>query len=429
MASGARHVALSIVGNAFPPLAVLATAPVLARALSVDGRGDLAAATAPFLLAAAIGALGLPDAVTNILARRSYLRRSGWLVISLVLAAAGALAVALVWLAAPVLSDGGSSGLPLIMTVATVGTIPSLLIALLRGRAAGLHLWGVVAVERILNGVFRIIGVVSFALAGNLTLVTATFVTVAGPVLAGAAYFALIRFTPDTPTDEEPTSVKAAFSFGSKAWLGSVAGILLMRIDQLLILPLAGAGQLGLYAVAVNVSEVPLIINAATREVMFSRDAAQHDNARAGVAARVTFIACLACSIVVIAPVGWWLPLVFGDDFAAAIPIAVVAAGAVLIGVPGSIAGATLSARGRPELRSFSIFVACVLNVLLLFVLVPPLGGMGAVLATLAGNVTSSNMCIIYAVRYFGFAWEDFYRLRASDLVMLRQALARVIGR
>ncbi|WP_457819811.1 hypothetical protein, partial [Staphylococcus aureus] len=78
---------------------------------------------------------------------------------------------------------------------------------------------------------------------------------------------------------------------------------------------LGGAAQLGLYAVAVNVSEVPLIINSATREVMFSSDAAQRDNARAGLAARATFIACLLCAIVVLAPIGWWLPLVFGVEF------------------------------------------------------------------------------------------------------------------
>lgn len=429
MASGARSIGLSILGNAFPPIAVLATAPILARALSVDGRGDLAAATAPFLLATAIGTLGLPDAVTNILARGSHLRSSSWAAIVSVLLAAGGLAVVLVWLASPLLSDGGTPGLAIIMTVASIGTIPGLLVALLRGQAAGYHLWGVVATERILNGTLRLIGIAGFALVDQLTLVNATIVTVVGPVLAGLAYLRLIRHRPTGARSTPPTPVRAAFGFGSKAWLGSVAGILLMRIDQLLILPLAGAGQLGLYAVAVNVSEVPLIINAATREVMFSQDAAERDNARAGTAARVTFIACFLCSTLVVAPIGWWLPLVFGQDFAGAIPIAIVAAGAVLVGIPGSIAGAVLSARGRPDLRSLSIGVACVLNVALLFFLVPPLGAMGAVLATLVGNMTSSNMCIAYAVREFRFTWGDFYRLRVQDVMALRSALTRFLER
>lgn len=427
--SHARHVALSILGNGFPPIAVLVTAPILARALDVDGRGDLAAATAPFMLAVAIATLGLPDAVTNVLARRSYLRRVTWLALVSSLLGTGMLSVVIVWLASPILTQGGSSGLATLMTIATVATIPGLLVALLRGTAAGLHMWGVVATERVLNGSLRIAGIVGFALAGQLTLFTATLVTVLGPVLAGFAYVRLIGAKPSLARSSRPTSSRRTFAYGTKAWLGSVAGVLLMRIDQLLILPLGGAAQLGLYAVAVNVSEVPLIINSATREVMFSSDAAQRDNARAGLAARATFIACLLCAIVVLAPIGWWLPLVFGVEFSGAIPIALVAALAVVVGVPGSIAGATLSARGRPELRSYSILVACALNVVLLFVLVPPLGGVGAALATLAGNVVSSNMCIAWTVKYHGFIWSDFYKLRSTDLAALKRALGRILRR
>lgn len=427
--SHARHVALSILGNGFPPIAVLVTAPILARALDVDGRGDLAAATAPFMLAVAIATLGLPDAVTNVLARRSSLRRVTWLALVSSLLGTGALSVLIVWLASPILTQGGSSGLGTLMTVATLATIPGLLVALLRGTAAGLHMWGVVATERVLNGSLRILGIVGFAVAGQLTLFTATLVSVLGPVLAGFAYLRLIGATPTESRESRPTPARRAFAYGTKAWLGSVAGILLMRIDQLLVLPLGGATQLGLYAVAVNVSEVPLIINSATREVMFSSDAAQRDNARAGLAARATFIACLLCAVVVLAPIGWWLPLVFGVEFSGAIPIALLAAVAVVVGVPGSIAGATLSARGRPELRSFSILVACVLNVVLLFLLVPPLGGIGAALATLAGNLTSSNMCIAYTVKHHHFKWSDFYGLRGGDFRSLLRAISRLTGR
>lgn len=410
-------------------MAVLVTAPILARALDVDGRGDLAAATAPFMLAIAIATLGLPDAVTNVLARRSFFRAITWFALASSLVGTGALSVLLVWLASPVLTQGGSPGLATLMTVATLATVPGLLVALLRGTAAGLHMWGVVATERILNGSLRILGIVGLALAEQLTLFSATLVTVLGPVLAGFAYVRLVSKSSYESRELRPTPARRAFAYGTRAWLGSVAGILLMRIDQLLILPLSGPAQLGLYAVAVNVSEVPLIINSATREVMFSSDAAQRDNERAGLAARATFIACVICALGVLAPIGWWLPLVFGSEFVGAIPIALLAAVAVVVGVPGSIAGATLSARGRPELRSFSILLACLINLLLLFVLVPSFGGIGAAAATLVGNLVSSNLCITFAVKHHRFRWTDFYGVRPGDFVSLWQALSRVVGR
>lgn len=428
MASGARRVALSMFGSLFPPLAVLVTAPILARTLSVDGRGDLAAATAPFLLAVAIGTLGLPDAVTNVLARGSSLRLRSWLGISLALVGAGITAVLCVWVAAPVLSSGGSAGLGSLMVIATIACVPALLVALLRGRAAGLHLWGLVAAERILNGLLRIVGIVMLVLIGQLTLVTAALVTVLAPVLAGLVYVMMAR-RGDVAGRPDVATTGHTFKYGSKAWLSSVAGIILLRIDQLLILPLAGPAQLGLYAVAVNVSEVPLIINSATREVTFSSDASARNNDQAGLAARVTLIACTLCAVVVLAPIEWWLPLVFGSEFAAAAPIAVVATLAVLAGVPGSLAGASLGARGRPELRSVSILVACVVNVALLFFLVPWLGGAGAALATLIGNFISGNMCVFFAVRLFGYRWSDFYAIRGSDFAYLATVARRFMRR
>ena len=429
-ASSSRHIALSFLGNLFPPMAVLVTSPVLARSLGVDARGDLAAATAPFLLAVAIGTLGIPDAVTNAFARRSSLSRRTWATVSAALLAAAATAVLVIWLASPVLSAGGAPDLAIVMTVATAATAPGLIVALLRGSAMGSHRWGLVAGERVLNGLLRMAGIVGFALAGQLTLVTATAVTVLGPVVAGVAYLGLATRSAGTLRPfVGSTSTRAVMGYGMRAWLGSVAGILLMRIDQLLILPLAGPTQLGLYAVAVNVSEVPLIINSATREVMFSSDAAERDNAKASLAARTTFVACLLFSLVVFAPIEWWLPLLFGEEFRGAIPVALLACVAVLVGVPGSIAGSTLSARGRPELRSYSILVACIVNLVVLILVLPSWGGMGAAFATLVGNLISSNMVIAWAVRLHGFRWGDFYRVRASDLAALVNGVCRLLRR
>lgn len=407
----------------FPPLAVLLTAPVLARSLGVEGRGDLAAATAPFLLGLAVCTLGLPEAVSNALARRRKISRATWATIALILTMAGAAATLFIYFAAPMLAAGSNSEIGILMTIATAATIPGLLVALLRGTASGLELWNFVAIERGLNGLIRIVCIGALAIGHELTVVSAAAVTVSAPVLSGLVYLPLAKSTLAGSDTDGFEQMPKLFSFGMKAWLGSVAGILLMRIDQFLLLPLGGAFQLGIYSVAVNVGEVPLIINSATREVIFSADAAKHDNAKAGAAARITFLSSALFSGVILLPISWWLPAVFGGDFAAAIPVAIVVNFAMLIGIPGSIAGSALGARGRPELRSFAIASACFLNVVLVIFLVPMAGAMGAALATLAGNIFSSNLCIWFAVRNFGFSWGDFYRVRRADIGLVRNQL------
>ncbi len=59
----------TLVGNFFPPLAMLISAPILAQALGVDGRGEVAAATAPLILVITAATFGIPDAVTYVIAR------------------------------------------------------------------------------------------------------------------------------------------------------------------------------------------------------------------------------------------------------------------------------------------------------------------------------------------------------------------------
>ena len=53
-----------VLGSALTPLVGALSGPILARNLGVDGRGAVAAATAPLLFALAVGTLGLPEALT-----------------------------------------------------------------------------------------------------------------------------------------------------------------------------------------------------------------------------------------------------------------------------------------------------------------------------------------------------------------------------
>ncbi len=62
------------------PLVGLATAPILSHSLGVVGRGEAGAAMAPNLLIVGGATLGLPAALTYVLARHPHLSRRaiGW---------------------------------------------------------------------------------------------------------------------------------------------------------------------------------------------------------------------------------------------------------------------------------------------------------------------------------------------------------------
>lgn len=403
-----------VIGNVFPPAATFVMAPFLAHSLGVDGRGELAAVTAPFLLALSIGTFGIPDAVTQTIASGRRVARSGWWLSWLLLTIGGIAAFAAVNVAAPLIVGAEAEHLIALLTLATAATLPALLVALLRGRAAGRHAWGFITAERITAASVKIVGTLVLAGTDRLDLTAAVALIAMSPIAGGVVYL----FLPRPPLSDSSTTqvhARSLLHFSMRSWLGSAAGVLLVRLDQVLILPLASAEQLGLYAVAVNVAEVPVIVTNAVREVMLSSDAADADDVRVPRVARSASVLAVATALPLGCTAPLWVPFVFGAGFAAAVPVIAVSIIAVVIGVPGSIAGSTLTARGRPELRSTSILIGCIANVVALVALVPLLGAIGAATAALIGNLLSSNGSVRRACRLTGARIRDFYAVRPAD--------------
>ena len=66
----------TFVGNFYPALVALITGPILAHALGVFGRGQVAAGQAPLVLASTIASFGIPEAVTFAVASSPALARA-----------------------------------------------------------------------------------------------------------------------------------------------------------------------------------------------------------------------------------------------------------------------------------------------------------------------------------------------------------------
>jgi len=423
-----KNILLSVLSNTFAPLAGLATAPILASALGVVGRGEAAGATAPVLLATSVATLGIPPAITYFTARNplfaATLARRG----ALMLIVAGIVASAAAVLLAPVLS-GGSPPLARLISIASLALVPLLLLALLQGTAAGLHRWKLVAVERLITAVVRLVALSALALTGRLDVQAAVVVLAFSPALAALAYLPIIRRGRMTlPCGAAPTS-RAILAYAWRIWIGSISGVLLTRIDQTVMVPLAGAYDLGLYVVAVTIAELPLVINNAVREVTFSSDAAQGSDERLTLASRLSSLVTLGAGVGVGVTAWWWLPLLFGSDFSGAYPVLLILIVAVVLGNPGSVAGVGLSARGMPGRRSLALVLACVVNLALVFLLVPLLGAMGAAVATLAGNVVAGNLNIFFLWRHYGVRPWSFYRLTPTDVKTLVSRVVSILRR
>ena len=427
----ASGMATTALGNLVGPLTALLSMPVLAYGLGVDGRGQVAAATAPLLLATTLSTVGIPEAVTYAVAKSPTVlkvtARRGALLIGL----AGLLAT-LVCIVGSNLLDGGQAEIRRLIIVASLALLPTMLVMVLRASAAGLHRWRLVAREQVVSATLRLIGLLAIALFGVLTPMSATIVLVVAPVLGALAYLPLRRI-PAAAVEADlapPTALtRNLLSFGSRIWIGALSGVLLSRLDQVLMTTLSNSFQLGLYAVAVAISDVTLILHGAMRDVTFVADAAGRNDARLCASTRISgFLSlCLGVSIAVLVPIA--IPVVFGPDFAPAIGPAFWLLAAVVLATPGSIAAAGLSARGHPGLRALALAIAAAVNLLALVLLVPRMGAAGAAIATLVGNFVASQVNVLFMVRSGRIRMREFYGLRSADLALIEQQARSMVAR
>lgn len=282
--------------------------------------------------------------------------------------------------------------------------------------------------ERIFAVVVRTALIVGFGVIGQLTVTRAAWFTHGAAVLAVLMLLPILR-SADRPIREHgyaPAISGFILKYGLRTWLGTVGGILILRLDQVLLAPLAGAQELGWYAVAVSIAEVPAFGLLAVRDVIFPAAADRGDPSLVARAARIALLITLpVCAFgIVLAPFA--VPLVFGEDFRPAVDMTqVLLVAAIPSGLALVLSGGLFSI-GRPGLASLAQATAAAVTIVALFVLVPSLGGLGAALASLAAYIISALLIAIGLVRATPLRLQDLVIPRATDMRDLWSLLRRV---
>ncbi|MGP5699919.1 oligosaccharide flippase family protein [Glutamicibacter arilaitensis] len=424
-----RNMLLTAFSYFFVPLAGLATAPILAQNLGVDGRGAVAAAIAPLNLSVALFSLGLPQSMVHYVAKYAASLRGLYRSVILVQIVSGLLGVLILFLLAPYLS-GQRDDITKLICISTALLPFSLLTGLIRGIASGFHQWSLVTVERCLTEFTKVTTLIVLMLIGNLTVLTAVMVMVVSPILSAFIYLWLTRLNISQELEElKPPGLRSILSFGARIWFGSLSGLLLTRVSQVLMTPLSSVSQLGYFVAATNVSDVALLANNAVRDVTLASDSADAQTKRATTSARCSFLISIIVGVFLIGSLKLWFTKVFGQSFQPSEVLVVVLVVANVLGVPGSVAGAVLSARGFPGRRSFSLVIAAIVNLVTLLILLPTLGAMGAAIAALVGNLIAANLNIVFAYMLLKIKPGEFYLIRFSDVEVVYKYLFSMIRR
>ena len=240
------------------------------------------------------------------------------------------------------------------------------------------------------------LGLLGGGLTGAVWIVTAApFLAVA---IAGAARPRLGALAVGRP---DQAILRRTVRNGLRFYPGEIAALLHLRVDIVLLGLLAPVAFAGVYVVAYQTAEPILVIASAAQASLLAlgRDTGPADASPAARLTRETIVLAtgLALAAGVVAP--WLIPIVYGPAFAGAVGPFIVLLPAVVALAIGRIAIAELTRANRLELTVVVSAAALVVNLGLNLALIPPLGALGAALASLGSYSLLCAMALFFVAR------------------------------
>jgi len=415
----------SSLANLAAPLSTVVTGPLLARALGPEGRGTAAALLAPLSLSGILFTLGVPEALTYFVASGKLTGKS-----ALKIAAAAGVICAIagcvtLFFIAPYLFRR-QTGSILEFDLLLLSLPVTLLFAAFRGIAQGRQLFRIINRERVVSAVLRLALILGLVSIHALTPVVAVWVTVLTGVLGSLFLLPALR---DRSAAISRLDLRAFSNYAGSAALANFGGLLVIRLDQVLMVSLTSRAELAYYAVAASLAELPLAVVSACRDLAFSVAAERDDPLVIARFCRLTLAAmsttCVAAGLVT----PFLLPLLFGKNFTPATGMAEILLIATVARAVTAVIGAGLMTAGQTWIRSSIQLGGAAFTALLVFALVPRWGGWGAAVATALTYAALAAASLFVYVRATGLTWRQCLVPSLPDMQNLRSAAILTFSR
>jgi O-antigen/teichoic acid export membrane protein len=204
-----------------------------------------------------------------------------------------------------------------------------------------------------------------------------------------------------------PTLARGMLTFGGKSYVQTLASTLHFRVDQYMIAMFLDPTQVGLYAVAVNLTNLLLKVPDATGTVLYPRIAGARDgdaHAETSAVCRHTLFVMVIAGLGYVVGGPFAIRLLYGRAYVDAIP-------ALLLMLPGIVMISlyllltrNFTSRNRQQVNIVAAVAALAINVGLNCVLIPRWGISGAAISTTVSYSIAALILLVMFVRESGYS-------------------------
>lgn len=415
-----RNIKLVFITNSLMLCSGVVTSLLSAWSLGPEGRGDLMVVLMWPAVFAMAAEFGLPTAYRFWAAKEienvsEYF--SNAIVLSLLV---GGVTLMLAWVAIPLMIGSRS---PMVVRLAQIYAliIPlTLLTDLSRGLLEGARRFYWVGAVRLVFFAVQSITYVVLWFRGTLTLANAMYTMIA----AAATSLILVLFSVcyELRPSWRPrlSALKTTLRYGVRDYPGVLTEFVNWRLDWMMLVALAPSAAIGLYSVAVRLSDITTVLASSVGDALMPEVAASKKPQDATLIVTRSLRLTLVIHLLILVPLWIAAPHIlhfaYGDGFVPVANVLRLLMIAAVIWSAGAIVISGLNGLGHPGLSAVArISAACVMVVALL-ILLPTRGIVGAALSSIVGYSVMFSVALFWLLRRGKVSLWECLRPRWTDL-------------
>ena len=396
---------------------------VVARWLGADGVGKLAVINVSVITLVQLGSLGLPSANAYFIAKdTNQFRRASVNSLLFAIIGGGLLACGLM-----VITSSRPDWFGMVATdlfrIAAISvpfqliTLIGLNIFLAIGKIREFNLLDVVGQSFVLINSLLALLILHAGLQTLITLnaVASVLVSLVIVFMLGAAARRLEEA--DKTWRSDLMLLKQMIGYGIKSHIAILAGTLIFRADLLVVNHFRSAAEAGVYSLASQMATLLMMLPAVIATLLFPRITAEQDptGSTTCVVARHTSLIMLICCLAAV-PLSLLLPVVYGSVFSdATTQLLILLPGVFFIGLQ-SVLVQHFNAMGLPKTVPVFWVVTLVINLIMVFLMVPRYGARGAAWASTISYSLISFLMIGYFLVETGRSLSELFVLRSVEV-------------